>query len=127
MSAFVIIFVLALFFCLVMHIGLVALVVFSIFAIAALAYFQICCLFCHPAIVVLSFFHCCCTGLLSHLLSLLISPLLNSSFLMNGLTLSSLHFLLLLHYNVFATPSYLLRLGTSLASLTEVQNRERSN
>ena len=55
-SAFVIVFVLALFFCLVMHIGLVALVVFSIFAIAALAYFQICCLFCHPAIVVLSFF-----------------------------------------------------------------------
>ena len=81
------------------------------------------------AIVVLSLFIIAVAlpGLLSHLLSLFISPLLNSSFLMNGLTLSSLHFLLLLHYNVFATPSYLLRLGTSLASLAEVQNRERSN
>ena len=71
-----------------------------------------------------TFYHCCCTGLLSHLLSLFISPLLNSSFLMNGLTLSSLHFLPLLHYNAFATPSYLLRLSTSPASLTEVQNRK---
>ena len=40
-----------------MHIGLVALVVLSLFAIAALAYFQICRLFFHPAIVVLSLSH----------------------------------------------------------------------
>ena len=41
-----------------MHIGLVTLVVLSLFAIAALlAYFQICRLFFHPAIVVLSLSH----------------------------------------------------------------------
>ena len=92
MSAFVIIFVLALFL-LSCHALLVWLPLssFCLLAIAALAFFQICCFFYSPffffhelaAIVVLSLFIIAAAlpGLLSHLLSLLISPLLNSSFL----------------------------------------------